>query len=122
MAHDQAITLEKQADAAAARRALPEAEALLARAAALDGSVAERWVKLSSVRRGMGDLPGALDAAAAAPLNDGRLGKRVAQGLLGLSAGLIVLAVLAYFKVIQASALVLVFAFFVWPHLGLPLT
>ena len=54
--------------------------------------------------------PAADPAVAAAPLNDGRLGKRVAQGLLGLSAGLVVLAVLAHFKVIQASALVLVFA------------
>lgn len=47
---------------------------------------------------------------AAGPMNDGRLGKRVAQGLIGLSAGLLALAALAHFEVITASALVLVFA------------
>jgi MFS family permease len=55
--------------------------------------------------------PVAVDApAVAAPANDGRLGKRVAQGLLGLAAGLVILAALAHFNVIAASALVLVFA------------
>ena len=48
--------------------------------------------------------------AATGPANDGRLGKRVAQGLLGLAAGLLILAGLAHLGVIGASALVLVFA------------
>lgn len=54
--------------------------------------------------------PVATAAVAAPPLNDGRIGKRVAQGLLGLAAGLVVLAGPAQFGVIGANPLVLVFA------------
>lgn len=52
-------------------------------------------------------------AAVAAPVavtGDGRLGKKVAQALLGLAAGLLVLAALAHFGVLAANALVLLFA------------
>ncbi|MFC7377923.1 spinster family MFS transporter [Brevundimonas sp. GCM10030266] len=54
--------------------------------------------------------PVAAAPVVAAPANDGRAGKRAAQGLLGLAAGLLVLAALAQFGVIGANALVLVFA------------
>lgn len=63
--------------------------------------------------RGGTDAPKAAAVAAApagAPANDGRLGKRASLGLLGLASGLLILAALAHFGVIGASALVLLFA------------
>jgi MFS family permease len=48
--------------------------------------------------------------AVAGPANNGRLGKRMAQVLLGLSAGLLTLAAIAHFNLIAANALILVFA------------
>ena len=54
-------------------------------------------------------VPGA-PAAVAGAMNDGRVGKRVAQALLGLAAGLMALAALAHFDIIGANALILVFA------------
>jgi len=54
-------------------------------------------------------VPGA-PVAAIGPANNGRLGKRVSQVLLGVATGLLILAALAHFEVIAASALVLMFA------------
>ncbi|WP_420470428.1 spinster family MFS transporter [Brevundimonas sp. FT23042] len=63
--------------------------------------------------RGGADAPKAVvsdPVGAAAPLNDGRIGKRIALGLLGVAAGLLALAALAWIGVIAASPLVLIFA------------
>ncbi len=63
------------------------------------------------VRGGTDAVKVVVPGAPVAPVvGDGRLGKRVALGLLGLSAGLLALAALAHFGVIEASALVLMFA------------
>lgn len=66
------------------------------------------------VRGGTDVVKAPVDAAPAAPAapvtGDGRLGKKVAQVLLGLAAGLLILAALAHFGVLAANTLVLLFA------------
>jgi len=63
------------------------------------------------LRGGTDVLRAPVDAAPAAPVTgDGRLGRKVAQVLLGLAAGLLILAALSHFGVLAANALVLLFA------------
>ena len=54
--------LERQADRAAAAGDLAGAKLWLEQAVANGGSTVELWLKLSAIRRGLGDVPGAIEA------------------------------------------------------------